>query len=153
VKILNHGPQKCLVYQTLMKSSKKLGVVHMESEFTSTEPTLDRVSKINSGHQGNRSKGNCMSRGLLILIALLLHAPAFALQGFGVTRDELALMPPYCTAVYGASVGLPELKNVVPQGCPSIHHYCDGLKSMIRSAKFNRESGYWLTQGIQPVTG
>ncbi len=90
-----------------------------------------------------------MIRGLLILITLLLHAPAFALQSFGVTREELALMPPYCTAMYCASVGLPEIKSTIPEGCPSIHHYCDGLKSMIRADKFNKESGYWLTQGIQ----
>ena len=90
-----------------------------------------------------------MSRSLLILIVLLFQAPAFALQSFGVTKDELALMPPYCTAMYGASVGLPEIKSTIPEGCPSIHHYCDGLKSMIRADKFNKESGYWLTQGIQ----
>ncbi|WP_124704551.1 tetratricopeptide repeat protein [Sulfuriferula multivorans] len=90
-----------------------------------------------------------MSRSLLILIVLLFQAPAFALQSFGVTKDELALMPPYCTAMYGASVGLPEIKSTIPEGCPSIHHYCDGLKSMIRADKFNRESGYWLQQGIQ----
>lgn len=95
-----------------------------------------------------------MLRGLLILIALVLPAPAFALQDFAVTREELALMPPYCTAYYGVNVGLPELKNsplrnTIPQGCPSIHHYCDGLKSMIRFDRQNKESGYWLTQGIQ----
>lgn len=95
-----------------------------------------------------------MLRGLLILIALLLHAPAFALQDFTVTREELAAMPPYCTAHYGSLVGIPgaiisPLRNTIPQGCPSSHHYCDGLKSRIRFDKHNKESGYWLTQGIQ----
>lgn len=95
-----------------------------------------------------------MLRSLLVLIFLLLQAPTFAAQDFAATREELALMPPYCTAYYGANVGLPTfnnspLRNTIPQGCPSIHHYCDGLKSMIRVKKNNKESGYWLTQGIQ----
>ena len=94
-----------------------------------------------------------MLRGLIILIALLLHAPSFAVQGFTVTRAELAVMPPYCTAHYGNLVGLPEaitspLRNAVPQGCPSSHHYCDGLKSRLRFDKHNGESGYWLGNSI-----
>lgn len=95
-----------------------------------------------------------MLRGLLIFIALLLHAPAFAVQDFTVTREELAVMPPYCTAHYGNLVGLSgaitsRLQNTIPQGCPSSHHYCDGLKSRIRFDKHNKESAYWLVQGIQ----
>jgi tetratricopeptide (TPR) repeat protein len=95
-----------------------------------------------------------MLRGLLILIALLLNAPAFAVQDFTVTREELAVMPLYCTAHYGNLVGLSgaitsPLQHTIPQGCPASHHYCDGLKSRIRFDKHNKESGYWLAQGIQ----
>ncbi|MEO6148194.1 MAG: hypothetical protein ABIT70_14370 [Sulfuriferula sp.] len=140
--------RESLVFQAIMQFSKKSDAQHMEVGFSSTE-SRNYVTTIDSADKNSRSKGYCMSRGLLFLITLFLHVPAFALQSFGVTRAELALMPPYCTAMYGASVGLPELKDTIPQGCPSIHHYCDGLKSMIRADKFNKESGYWLTQGIQ----
>lgn len=79
-----------------------------------------------------------MSRGLLILIALLFHAPAFAQQNFAPTREELAAMPPYCRTA----------NQRLFQGCPAVGHYCDGLKSRIRFDKHNRESGFWLTQSI-----
>lgn len=96
-----------------------------------------------------------MSRRLLsIFFLMLIQGPALAVQSFTVTREELALMPPYCTAYYGHFYGLPRLedsplRSTIPPGCPSIHHYCDGLKAMIRVDKNRVESSHWLHLAIQ----
>ena len=96
-----------------------------------------------------------MLRRLLFPIFLLsFQNPAFALQNFTVTKEELALMPPYCTAYYGHFYGLPRLedsplRNTIPPGCPSLHHYCDGLKAMIRVDNNRAESSHWLYRAIQ----
>jgi tetratricopeptide (TPR) repeat protein len=94
------------------------------------------------------------NRFLALLILLFCQMPAFGVQDFAVTREELALMPPYCTAYYGHLFGLPPLqesplRSTVPDGCPALHHYCDGLKSMIRADRNDKESGYWLGVAAQ----
>lgn len=63
------------------------------------------------------------------------------------------MMPPYCTALYGKYVGLPQLqdsplRNTIPPDCPSLHHYCDGLKAMIRVDRNRAESGHWLHNAV-----
>lgn len=93
-------------------------------------------------------------RLLAIFILLSFQMPAFGVQDFTVTRKELELMPPYCTALYGYFYGLPDyqhspLRNTIPGGCPSLHHYCDGLKAMIRAQKFNSESQYWADRAVE----
>ena len=93
-------------------------------------------------------------RLLALFILLSCQMPVFAVQAFTVTRDELALMPPYCTALYGKNVGLPDLqdsplRNTIPVGCPALHHYCDGFKAMIRVDRNRAESGYWLEQAVR----
>jgi len=95
---------------------------------------------------------SCRLLGIILL--MLIQVPALAVQNFTVTRDELAMMPPYCTAYYGHFVGLPRLensplRNTIPPGCPSLHHYCDGLKAMIRVDKYGTESKHWLRLAIQ----
>ncbi|MBI3772186.1 MAG: tetratricopeptide repeat protein [Gammaproteobacteria bacterium] len=87
-------------------------------------------------------------------VLLLVHMSAFGAQAFTVTREELAMMPPYCTAFYGKEVGLPEsvtapLNSTIPAGCPSLHHYCDGLKAMIRVDRNRTESGFWLEASVR----
>jgi len=67
----------------------------------------------------------------------LLAVDAKAAMPFLVTRGELAMMPPYCTAIYERLLGGPEtanhpLRNTIPN-CSSVHHYCDGLKYVIRT--------------------
>jgi hypothetical protein len=94
-----------------------------------------------------------MSFRILAAMALLVfQTPALALQDFTVTREELTMMPPYCTAKYGALVGLPQmqesLRSTIPPDCPSIHHYCDGLKAMIRVDRNRAESGHWLHEAV-----
>jgi len=96
-----------------------------------------------------------MNYMLLVYIFLTsLQISAFAAQGFGVTREELTLMPPYCTALLGQDVGLPNfkdspLRDTVPAGCPALNHYCYGLKAMIRVDR-NRgvDQSFWLTSAI-----
>jgi tetratricopeptide (TPR) repeat protein len=93
-------------------------------------------------------------KSLVFLTLLFLQHPALALQDFTVTRGELAMMPPYCTALYGKYVGLPQpqdspLHGTIPPNCPSLHHYCDGLKAMIRVDYGNSDGRYWLEQAIQ----
>ena len=96
-----------------------------------------------------------MTFRLLAAMALLMcQTPAFALQDFTVTREELAMMPPFCTAIEGKFVGLPQfenspLRNTVPSSCRFVlNHYCDGLKAMIRvnRTRDRNESDYWLGQ-------
>jgi hypothetical protein len=101
-----------------------------------------------------------MTSRLLAVIALLVcQSPALALQSFTVTREELAMMPPYCTALDGDSVGLPSLplsplRNTVPPDCPAIRHYCDGLKAMIRVDRIRgHESKYWLGLAVTAFKG
>jgi hypothetical protein len=95
-----------------------------------------------------------MTSRLLAAIALLVcQSPALALQSFTVTREELTMMPPYCTAMYGDLVGLPssqvsQLRKIVPPDCPALHHYCDGLKAMIRVDRNRAESGHWLHEAV-----
>jgi len=89
-----------------------------------------------------------------LILVLSFQVPAFAVQNFAVTREELAMMPPYCTAHYGHIFGLPRfedspLRNTIPDGCPATHHYCDGLKAMIRVDTNRAESGYWLSVAVQ----
>jgi len=93
-------------------------------------------------------------RIVTLFIIFSFQMPAFAVQDFAVTREELAVMPPYCTAFYGHFFGLPKLqdsplRNTIPAGCPSLHHYCDALKSMIRADRNISESGYWLGLAVQ----
>lgn len=91
---------------------------------------------------------------LLTATALLAcQIPALALQSFGASREELAMMPPYCTAIMGDDAGLPilrdsPLRNTVPPDCPAIRHYCDGLKAMIRVDRNRAESGHWLHEAV-----
>ena len=95
-----------------------------------------------------------ISRLLAAMALFVCHTSAFALQEFAVTREELAMMPPYCTARLGRQAGLPPfeaspLRNTVPLSCYFvIHHYCDGLKDMIRvhTATDPNESDYWRGQ-------
>lgn len=72
------------------------------------------------------------------LIVSVLQSYSFAEVGFTVTKAELASMPPYCTALYGKYHGMPQpqdspLRHTIPAGCPSVHHYCDGLKYILRA--------------------
>ena len=72
------------------------------------------------------------------LIVSFFQPYSFAQQEFAVSKAELALMPPYCTALYGSHHGMPQpqdspLRNTIPAGCPSVHHYCDGLKFVLRA--------------------
>lgn len=97
-------------------------------------------------------------RGWMFAVLSLMQAPAFAVQDFTVTREELAMLPPYCTVFYGKNVGLPDsasssLRDTVPPGCPSLHHYCDALKAMIRVDGNRAESAYWLGVGVQTLKG
>ena len=98
------------------------------------------------------------SNPLMVIALLLIPASALAVQDFTVTREELTIMPPYCTALYGKYVGLPQpqdspLRHTIPPNCPSAHHYCDGLKAMIRVNRDSAESGYWLKQALQSFQG
>ncbi|MGA7950735.1 MAG: tetratricopeptide repeat protein, partial [Thiobacillaceae bacterium] len=75
-------------------------------------------------------------------------------QDFTVTREELTMMPPYCTAIQGRAVGLPQpedspLRGTIPADCPALHHYCDGLKAMVRVDLNQKESKYWLSVAVQ----
>ena len=100
-----------------------------------------------------------MSNRLLLYIVLTsLQTSALALQDFTVTREELTMMPPYCTALYGKYVGLPQpqdspLRNTIPSDCPALHHYCDGLKAMIRVDRNRAESGHWLHNALGSFEG
>ena len=96
-----------------------------------------------------------MTFRLLAAMALLVgQISAFAAQDFTVTREELTLMPPYCTAIYGSLVGLPglqesPLRNTIPTDCPALQHYCDGLKAMVRVDRNLTESKYWLGVAVK----
>ena len=92
-------------------------------------------------------------RVLAVIFFAGWQASALAVQDFTVTREELTQMPPYCTAFYGKYVGLPKLmdsplRNTVPADCPALHHYCDGLKAMLRVDRDRAERGYWLQLAI-----
>ncbi|CAH1904794.1 TPR_REGION domain-containing protein [Candidatus Nitrotoga sp. HW29] len=72
------------------------------------------------------------------LMVSMFQSYGFAEVGFTVTKAELASMPPYCTALYGKYHGMPQpqdspLRHTIPAGCPSVHHYCDGLKYILRA--------------------
>jgi len=72
------------------------------------------------------------------LIVSVFQSYSFAQEAFTVTKAELTSMPPYCTALYGKYHGMPPhqdspLRHTIPAGCPSIHHYCDGLKFIVRA--------------------
>ena len=78
-----------------------------------------------------------------LLFSILLFSPPViqsqAADTFAVTRDELKMMPPYCSAIYGGTVGQPPremhpLRNTIPN-CTSVHHYCDALKYVVRTNK------------------
>lgn len=78
-----------------------------------------------------------------LLFSILLVSPptikSQAADTFAVTRDELKMMPPYCNAIYGGTVGQPPrethpLRNTIPH-CTSVHHYCDALKYVVRTNK------------------
>ena len=92
-------------------------------------------------------------RVLAVLTFLLFLTSAHAVQDFTVTREELTMMPPYCTALYGKNVGLPQaqilpLRNTVPPDCPALQHYCDGLKAMIRIDRYRTERGHWIHDAV-----
>ena len=96
-----------------------------------------------------------MTLRLLICIFLAsLQTPALAGVLDPLTREELAMMPPYCTALIGKHIGLPQpqdspLRNTIPDGCGSLHHYCFGLQSLIRVDRSRGvEQKYWLSQAI-----
>ena len=81
-----------------------------------------------------------MVRGFLTFLTLLLfQVPAVALQPFAATKEELTLLPSYCS--------LPD--KSLAKACFPLNHYCDGLKAMIRGSKFNAESGYWLQLAVK----
>jgi tetratricopeptide (TPR) repeat protein len=72
------------------------------------------------------------------LIFSFFQSYCFAQEAYLVTKAELALMPQYCTALYGKYHGMPQpqdspLRHTIPVNCPSAHHYCDGLKFMLRA--------------------
>lgn len=75
-----------------------------------------------------------------VLFFVLFNLSAINTQAalpFEVTREELRMMPPYCSAIYGRFVGEPKpenhpLRNTIPN-CPSVHHYCDALKFVVRT--------------------
>ena len=72
------------------------------------------------------------------LIVSFFQPYSFAQEAFLVSKAELALMPPYCTAYYGNFHGMPQLqdsplRHTIPAGCTSVHHYCDGLKFILRA--------------------
>ncbi|MGA7180313.1 MAG: tetratricopeptide repeat protein [Thiobacillaceae bacterium] len=99
-----------------------------------------------------------MTHRLLAYVFLAsFQTSAIALTGFTVSREELARMPAYCTASYGALVGLPQmqesLRGTIPPDCPSIHHYCDGLKAMIRVDSIPTEKDAWLSSAISSFQG
>lgn len=84
-----------------------------------------------------------MSRRFLTLLTLLLfQVPAVALQPFAVTKEELALIPPYCSGP----------NKSLANACFPLNHYCDGLKAMIRVDKYQIqnqvESRYWLERAV-----
>lgn len=85
------------------------------------------------------------SVGLFILAFSLQLQPftANALEPFGVTESELALMPPYCQAKYGEDQGNQAINDkwrgiYGDQNWLNQHHYCDALKFIVRA---NRSLG------------
>lgn len=88
-------------------------------------------------------------RGWIFAVLCWVQAPAYALQDFAATPGELVMMPPYCATAYGVSAGRISLQAVGLEGCASLRHYCDGLKSMIRVDKNRAESDYWLGVAVQ----
>jgi tetratricopeptide (TPR) repeat protein len=101
-----------------------------------------------------------MTSRLLAAMALVVcQTSAFALQEFTVTRGELAMMPPYCTAIDGKYVGLPQFENsplrdTVPASCHFVlNHFCDGLKAMIRvhTTPDPNESDFWLEKAVGAI--
>lgn len=93
-------------------------------------------------------------RTLAGMALLLCQASALAVQDFTVTREDLTMMPRYCTAIYGKLVGLPEaqisaLQYTIPSDCPAPHHYCDGLKAMVRATTNLTEGKYWLSVAVK----
>ncbi|MEJ2564771.1 MAG: hypothetical protein P8164_09015 [Gammaproteobacteria bacterium] len=84
-----------------------------------------------------------MSRRFLTLLTLLMfQAPAVALQAFPATKEELAMMPPYCSSP-NKSLG---------KACHALNHYCAALKALIRVDKYQFqnpvESRYWLERAV-----
>ncbi len=83
-----------------------------------------------------------LKREIPKFVLLLICFPLFAYDALAelpylVSRKELTMMPPYCTALYGKYHGEPQpgnhpLRGTIPN-CPSVHHYCDGLKFIIRA--------------------
>lgn len=85
------------------------------------------------------------SVGLFILAFSLQLQPftANALEPFGVTESELALMPPYCQAKYGKDRDNQAINDkwrgiYGDQNWGNQHHYCDALKFIVRA---NRSLG------------
>lgn len=90
----------------------------------------------------------------LIFLAERAISLAQAAPEFLVTKEELSMMPPYCTALYGKYHGEPPpqdhpLRDTIP-ACPSVHHYCDALKSIIRADRSWRDK-YLVTGELQQV--
>lgn len=85
------------------------------------------------------------SVGLFILAFALQLQPftANALEAFGVTESELALLPPYCQAKQGKDRGnqaiIDKWRGIYgDQNWMNMHHYCDALKFIVRA---NRSIG------------
>ena len=79
---------------------------------------------------------------LYVLFALLLvQASAFGFQGYGITKEENALLPQFCS-------NRKMFADIQNAGCPMLNHYCYGLGHMLRVYKNNNESRYWLTVAL-----
>lgn len=88
-------------------------------------------------HSKLTNKAAGIKTALLFILIPTWWLDAQAALPFLVSRAELTMMPPYCTAIYGRFHGDPQpgnhpLRNTIPN-CPSVHHYCDGLKYVVRT--------------------
>ena len=82
-----------------------------------------------------------MYRFYMLLTLLLVQAPAFGLEGYGVTQEEKILLPDLCR-------NHALLRSFDDAGCKMLNHYCYGLAHMMRVDKHTPESGYWLTVAL-----
>jgi tetratricopeptide (TPR) repeat protein len=81
---------------------------------------------------------------LLLSALLLVSLPAFAVLPYDFTDEEVGAMPPICQEkIRGGSQRFRESFGMPSWG--HMHHYCHGVKFMMRVRKFPQDRSFYLT--------
>lgn len=81
---------------------------------------------------------------VLLSALMILALPAYAVLPYGFTEEEVAAMPPICLEkIRGGAKRYSEAFGMHNWG--QMHHYCHGVKFVMRARRFPNDRGFYLT--------